>query len=76
MIVYGYTPNFALAVLGVVLFLLFSIAHSWLCFRPRRVLYLLPLPIATLFEVVGYIARLFSAKRSPYNIIYYVIQSA
>lgn len=56
------------------IFALLTLWHSWLVVRPRRLLYLLPLPIATLLEVVGYIARLFSSKKSPYNILYYVVQ--
>ena len=55
----------------MILFALLTCWHSWLVFRPRKVLYALPLPIATLLEVIGYIARLFSSKKSPYNIIYY-----
>lgn len=70
----SYTPNKALAILGVVLFFVLTIGHSWLVFRPRRLLYLIPLPIATILEVIGYIARTLSAIKSPYNIIYYVIQ--
>lgn len=50
---YGYTPNTALAILGVVIFAILTVAHGWLTFRPRKLLYLLPLPIATLLEVVG-----------------------
>jgi len=71
---YGYTPNIALGYLGVVLFLILTIGHGWLSFRPKLLAYTLPLPISTLLEVVGYIARLMSAEKSPYNIIYYIIQ--
>ncbi|KAF8053748.1 RTA1 like protein-domain-containing protein [Lyophyllum atratum] len=73
-IVYGYTPNFALSLLGVILFAILTVVHGWRVFRPRWSLWLLPLPISTALEVAGYIPRLLSSKVSPYNIIFFVCQ--
>jgi hypothetical protein len=72
-IIYGYTPSFALAVLGVIIFFLFSCVHIWQVVR-YRAWYFLPFTVGLLFEIVGYIARTLSAKVNPYNLIYFILQ--
>ncbi|KAK3335213.1 RTA1 like protein-domain-containing protein [Cercophora scortea] len=72
-IIYGYTPSFALALLGAILFLFFTIAHSYQVTR-YRTWYFASFPVGLAFEVVGYIARILSAKKNPYNLIYFIIQ--
>ncbi|KAM7188556.1 sphingoid long-chain base transporter RSB1 [Rhypophila sp. PSN 637] len=72
-IIYGYTPSFALALLGVILFFLFSLVHIFQLFRHRS-WYFTTFSIGLMFEVVGYIARVLSAKKNPYNLIYFIIQ--
>ncbi|MCJ1361814.1 hypothetical protein MMC16_000914 [Acarospora aff. strigata] len=72
-IIYGYTPSFALAVLGATLFAVSTLLHTVQAAR-YRTWYFLPLPIGCVLEIVGYIARALSARKSPYNIIYFVIQ--
>jgi len=72
-IIYGYTPSFALGLLGVSLFTISTILHSFQVLRHRSWFCLL-LVIGSTMEIVGYTFRILSAKRDPYNIIYFVIQ--
>jgi len=72
-IIYGYTPSFALALLGVIIFFLFSCVHIWQVVR-YRAWYFFPFTVGLLFEIVGYIARTLSAKVNPYNLIYFILQ--
>jgi len=72
-IIYGYTPSFALALLSVILFFLLFGVHLFQCIRHRS-WYFVTFSIGLLFEVVGYIARLLSAKVNPYNLIYFILQ--
>ncbi|KAK1830866.1 RTA1 like protein-domain-containing protein [Podospora conica] len=72
-IIYGYTPSFALALLAVILFFLFFIVHLWQVSRYKS-WYFITFSIGLGFEIVGYIARLLSAKVNPYNLIYFILQ--
>lgn len=72
-LILSYTPSFALCIAALVLFLLSLAVHSWEVFR-HRAWYFLPLAFACLMEVIGYAFRTLSAKKNPYNVIYFVIQ--
>ncbi|KAI9652159.1 MAG: hypothetical protein M1829_001830 [Trizodia sp. TS-e1964] len=71
-IIYGYIPALALALLGIILFLISTLLHSYQLFR-YRTWYLVPLALGTLIEAVGYIFRLMSHYH-PYRVIYFVLQ--
>ncbi|KAK4443058.1 RTA1 like protein-domain-containing protein [Podospora aff. communis PSN243] len=72
-IIYGYTPSFALALLGVIIFFIFTVVHIWQLFRHRS-WYFTTFAVGLAFEIVGYVARTLSAKNNPYNLIYFIIQ--
>ena len=72
-IIYGYIPSFALCILACILFFLSLCVHLFLLFR-HRLWSFSPLALGCTLEVIGYIFRSFSAKRDPYNIIYFVVQ--
>jgi hypothetical protein len=55
-IIYGYTPSFALAILGIVLFTIAFVAHLVQVIH-HRCYYFIPVVIGCLFEIVGYIFR-------------------
>lgn len=71
-IIYGYTPSFALAMVAVVWFLLSFFLHLGQTIRHRS-WWFIPFSVGLAFEVVGYIARSLSAKLDPYHLIYYII---
>lgn len=71
-IIYGYTPIFALAVFAAVWFFLLSLAHVALTTRTRA-WWWIPVSIGLIFEVVGYIARSLSARKDPYHLIYFIL---
>lgn len=71
-IIYGYTPDFALAVFSVVWFFLFLFIHLFQTIRYRS-WYFITFPIGLLLEIVGYIARTLSAKKDPYNLLYFIL---
>ncbi|KAK3387958.1 RTA1 like protein-domain-containing protein [Podospora didyma] len=73
-IIYGYTPSFALSLLATILFVLFFLAHIWQGAIKYRTWYFITFPIGLFFEIIGYIARSMSAKVNPYNLIYFIIQ--
>jgi hypothetical protein len=72
-IIYGYTPSFALALLGVIIFFLLTVVHIFQLFRHRS-WYFTTFSVGLAFEIVGYVARTLSAKNNPYNLIYFIIQ--
>lgn len=72
-IIYGYTPSFALALLATILFALYFLVHLYQVIR-HRTAYFSTFPIGLCFEIVGYIARCLSAKVNPYNLIYFILQ--
>ncbi|KAK0383635.1 hypothetical protein NLU13_9546 [Sarocladium strictum] len=71
-IIYGYTPSFALAVFAAAWFALFFVAHLYQVVRHRSWFFIV-FPVGLLFEIVGYIARSLSAKKNPYNLIYFIL---
>lgn len=72
-IIYGYTPSFALALLATILFCIYFLVHLFQVTRYRTI-YFCTFPIGLGFEIVGYIARCLSAKVNPYNLIYFILQ--
>lgn len=57
----------------MILFFLFSVVHIFQLFRHRS-WYFTTFSIGLVFEVVGYVARTLSAKKNPYNLIYFILQ--
>ncbi|KAL2068026.1 hypothetical protein VTL71DRAFT_16124 [Oculimacula yallundae] len=72
-IIYGYTPNFALCILGIVFFTLLFFAHLFQTLRSRLWSFI-PLTIACVMEVVGYSFRALSSRKDPYRITFFVVQ--
>ncbi|KFY65910.1 hypothetical protein V497_01229 [Pseudogymnoascus sp. VKM F-4516 (FW-969)] len=70
-IIYGYIPRFSLCLSGIVLFSLVATVHGAQVLR-YRAWYFLPLFVACLMEIVGYIFRVLSSRKDPYSIIYFV----
>ena len=68
-----YTPSFALAVLGVVLFGISGIVHTFQVVR-YRTWYFLPVAVGAAMEVVGYAFRALSSKKDPYAVVFFVVQ--
>lgn len=72
-IIYGYRPHLALAILAIILFALCTALHLQRLYR-YRTYYFLPLTLGLLLEIIGYIFRSLSAQKDPYHIIYFVVQ--
>ncbi|MCJ1462439.1 hypothetical protein MMC07_001040 [Pseudocyphellaria aurata] len=72
-VIYGYTPNFALCILGIVLFAVSFFLHFVQLVR-HRTWYFAPFSLACVMEVLGYIFRSLSSRKDPYHVIYFVIQ--
>ncbi|KAI4092612.1 MAG: hypothetical protein LQ339_007860 [Xanthoria mediterranea] len=76
-IIYGYTPTLALAVLAIVLFALLLLVHSFRLYTTRLYAFSILLVFTTLCEVVGYVFRLRSSPPpvgNPYGVINFVVQ--
>ncbi|KAL8676846.1 MAG: hypothetical protein Q9186_006673 [Xanthomendoza sp. 1 TL-2023] len=76
-IIYGYTPNLALAVLAIVLFLLLLLFHIFRLYTTRLYAFSILLIFTTLCEIVGYIFRLRSSPPpvgNPYAVINFIVQ--
>lgn len=71
-IIYGYLPSFALALVACILFLLSFILHATQTIRTRS-WWFIPFSVGLALEVVGYVARSLSAKQDPYHLIYFII---
>lgn len=69
----SYTPSVVLAALGVALFAIATVTHSYQIFR-YKTWYFIPVVVGTVMEVVGYIFRIFSSVKDPYRVTYFVIQ--
>ncbi|KAL3425696.1 Sphingoid long-chain base transporter RSB1-like protein 7 [Phlyctema vagabunda] len=72
-IIYGYTPSFALCIIAIVLFAICFIVHAiqvWI----YKTWSFSPLTFACLMEVIGYAFRSLSSRKNPYNVIYFVVQ--
>lgn len=72
-IIYGYTPALALAVVGAVTFGLSTLFHLAQMLR-YRTWYFSIIIVGAAMEVVGYIFRACSSQIDPYSIIYFVVQ--
>ncbi|KAF1922932.1 uncharacterized protein M421DRAFT_408236 [Didymella exigua CBS 183.55] len=72
-IIYGYTPKFALYIFALVLFFTLGLGNGWQVSK-YRTWYFSTMLVGTVFEIIGYIARGLSAKRNPYKVSYFVIQ--
>ncbi|CAH0005468.1 unnamed protein product [Clonostachys byssicola] len=72
-IIYGYTPKLSIALFAAIWFLLLFIVHLAQCIRHRS-WWFITFPVGLVFEIVGYVARSLSAKVSPYNLIYFILQ--
>lgn len=72
-IIYGYTPALALAVVGAVTFGLSTLFHLVQMLR-YRTWYFSIIIVGAAMEVVGYIFRACSSQIDPYSIIYFVVQ--
>lgn len=71
-IIYGYTPSFALTVFAAVWFAAAFVVHCTATIRYRS-WWFIPFTVGLGLEVVGYIGRCLSSKSDPYNLIYYII---
>lgn len=69
----SYVPSFALCIIALILFALSVPLHLLQLIR-YRTWYFTPLSLALFLEIVGYIARTLSAKRDPYNVLFFVLQ--
>lgn len=72
-IIFGYTPSFALGVLAVILFAIALALHIWLLIR-HRTWYFSTVVVGTFMEVIGYIFRILASKKNPYAVSYFVGQ--
>ncbi|TLD38809.1 hypothetical protein E2P81_ATG01352 [Venturia nashicola] len=72
-IIYGYTPNFLLCVLALTLFTLALLVHTYQTLK-QKTYFLLSLLFSILLEIFGYASRSLSAKKDPYNVIYFILQ--
>lgn len=71
-IIYGYTPSFSLAVFAAVWFSLMLVIHLAQTIRYRS-WWFFPFSVGLFFEIVGYVARSLSAKKDPYNLIFFIL---
>lgn len=71
-IIYGYTPSFALAVFAAVWFFVLLVAHLTQTIILRS-WWFIPFSVGLFFEIVGYVARSLSAEKDPYNLIYFIL---
>ena len=72
-IIYGYTPALALAVVGAVTFGISTLLHLAQLLK-YRTWYFAIIILGAAMEVVGYIFRALSSQVDPYSIIYFVVQ--
>ncbi|KAL8868166.1 MAG: hypothetical protein Q9174_005167 [Haloplaca sp. 1 TL-2023] len=72
-IIYGYTPSFALCIVAIVLFAISFGLHLFQLIR-YRVCFFTPLALACFLETIGYTFRSLSSKQNPYSIIWFVVQ--
>lgn len=72
-VIYGYTPALALAVIGAVTFGTSTLLHLAQVLR-YRTWYFAIIIVGAAMEVVGYIFRALSSQVDPYSVIYFVVQ--
>ncbi|KAJ5782796.1 RTA-like protein [Penicillium paradoxum] len=71
-IIYGYTPSIEVAAFAATWFFLHFVCHTVRTIRVRS-WWWIPFSVGLIFEVIGYIARSLSAKKNPYNLIYFIL---
>ncbi|RFN47863.1 rta1 domain-containing protein [Fusarium flagelliforme] len=72
---YHYDPSFIAAIIFVALFATSTLGHVYQLVR-FRAFFFIPFVIGCIFEVIGYVGRVISAKQSPdWTIMPYVLQS-
>ena len=72
-IIYGYVPSLALAVIGAVTFGISTALHLGQSLR-YKTWYFAIIVVGVAMEVVGYVFRALSSQKDPYSIIYFVVQ--
>lgn len=72
MIIYGYTPSIAVAAFAAAWFFLHFVVHTVRTIQIRS-WWWIPFSVGLIFEVIGYIARSLSAKKNPYDLIYFIL---
>lgn len=72
-IIYGYTPSIGLAAFAAAWFFVHLIGHTTQILTTRS-WWWMTFSTGLIFEIIGYIARSLSAKKDPYNLIYFVLQ--
>jgi hypothetical protein len=71
-IIYGYTPSIAIAAFAAAWFFFHLITHTAQNWKYRS-WWWMTFSTGLVFEIIGYIARSLSAKKDPYNLIYFVL---
>ncbi|MCJ1242413.1 hypothetical protein MMC14_010421, partial [Varicellaria rhodocarpa] len=72
-IIYGYIPSLALAVIAVVTFALSTLSHIGQVARYKTWFFILFI-VGCAIEVVGYVFRSLSSRIDPYSVPYFVVQ--
>ena len=71
-IIYGYTPRLSVAAFAAAWFLVLLLVHLVFTVRARA-WWFITTPIGLVLEIVGYIARSLSAKKDPYNLLFFIL---
>ncbi|KAJ9616729.1 hypothetical protein H2200_000448 [Cladophialophora chaetospira] len=72
-IIYGYVPSLALGILGVALFGIALISHTYLLVR-NKTWYFSTVIVGLVMEIIGYAFRLLASQKNPYSVPYFVAQ--
>lgn len=72
-VIYGYTPALALAVVGAITFAISTLLHLGQTIQSRS-WYFCIIVLGAAMEVVGYIFRALSSQKDPYSVVYFVVQ--
>ncbi|KAF2471101.1 RTA1-domain-containing protein [Lindgomyces ingoldianus] len=72
-VIYGYTPSVIVGVLGVILFFVAGVLHTWQLFK-YRTWYFCTVLVGIAFEIVGYVFRCLSSQVDPYRVTFFVVQ--
>ncbi|KAK5807657.1 hypothetical protein VI817_001915 [Penicillium citrinum] len=71
-VIYGYTPSIAVAAFAAAWFFLHLVIHTAQNITTRS-WWWMTFSTGLVFEIIGYIARSLSAKKNPYDLIYFVL---
>lgn len=71
-VIFGYRPSLAFAIVAIVTFSILAIVHTLLAAR-YKVRWWAMVILGSVFEVVGYVMRAF-AYYYPYRVVYFVVQ--